>query len=1097
MFWRKKKQQQQTPPQPSSTPKLASKAPGAARPKLSLLFLESRLMFDAAAAATAAEVNQEQVAQEQAESAVSAEGGGEPTAAEQEAQDLLQALAGYSPGASTTEVVFVDPTVPNYQELLSGLDPNIEVIMLDGGQDGIQQIASSLAGRTGIDAVHLISHGDAGTVQLGTGTLTAESMSGQYADELATIQQALSVEGDILVYGCDFAEGEVGREAVTLLSQLTGADVAASDDRTGHATLEGDWDLEYQVGVIETDVAIDAIIRGAWSGALDVNVTFQQGTDGYDGTEDTEVRQGAPTTSYGNTTTINADLNNGSGVAQGLIQFDNIFGYGPGQIPPGSTINSATLTVQVFDTSNSGTQIALHRMLTGWDESTTWNSLTGGVSSDGVEATVAPDATVDAANQTGARVFTGLKDALQAWSNGEANHGWAILTNSTNGWDFYSSEYGVVGQRPSLTIDYTPANAAPTDLSLSSNSVAENASTGTVVGTVSGTDPDSGDTKSYSLTDTAGGRFAIDSATGVITVADGSLLNYESATSHSVTVRVTDSGGLTYDETFTINLTNVNEGPTGADATVTFTEDTAQALTPANFGFSDVDAGDSLSAVRIDTLPGAGTLALAGVAVTAGQVVSVADLTAGNLVFTPATNATGTGYANLTFSVRDSNNAYDTAPNTLAFNLTAVNDAPTDLSLSANSVAENATTGTVVGTISGTDVDAGDTKTYSLTDTAGGRFAIDPGTGVITVADGSLLNYESAASHNLTVQVTDSSGQSYDETFTINLTNVNEGPTDLALSANSVAENATTGTVVGTVSGTDPDAGDIKTYSLTDTAGGRFAINSATGQLTVADGSLLNYEAATSHTLTVRVTDSGGQSYTETFTINLTNVNEAQAGTESTDALIEDMAHTLATTTFRPHDTYGAPKTSASDPLVANGSEASGFPLANTSQNMGEITTETPSTEIILTAERTHLSVASEEPIGNGVNSKEPQQSSPQDEQHGSDVPADQTNVHRSATAETERKDFLEPDDAIDPIESTDTSTILKQTATTVLASVALQNGLGTNTKLKRLFSHPAGASNVSPNPTPQQSSDDNGASDQNGAELSRSTAEDADQAGP
>lgn len=86
--------------------------------------------------------------------------------------------------------------------------------------------------------------------------------------------------------------------------------------------------------------------------------------------------------------------------------------------------------------------------------------------------------------------------------------------------------------------------------------------------------------------------------------------------------------------------------------------------------------------------------------------------------------------------------------------------------------------------------------------------------------------------------------------------------------------------------------------------------------------------------------------------------------------------HTLATTTFRPHDTYGAPKTSASDPPVANGSEASGFPLANTSQNMGEITTETPSTEIILTAERTHLSVASEEPIGNGVNSKEPQQSS-------------------------------------------------------------------------------------------------------------------------
>ncbi|MBH0192734.1 MAG: cadherin repeat domain-containing protein, partial [Nitrospira sp.] len=66
----------------------------------------------------------------------------------------------------------------------------------------------------------------------------------------------------------------------------------------------------------------------------------------------------------------------------------------------------------------------------------------------------------------------------------------------------------------------------------------------------------------YSFTDSAGGRFAINSSTGVITVADGSLLDYEAVPSHTVTVRVTDSGGLTYDETFTIHLTNVNEAPT-------------------------------------------------------------------------------------------------------------------------------------------------------------------------------------------------------------------------------------------------------------------------------------------------------------------------------------------------------------------------------------------------------------------------------------------------------------------------------------------------------------------------------------------------------
>jgi VCBS repeat-containing protein len=320
-----------------------------------------------------------------------------------------------------------------------------------------------------------------------------------------------------------------------------------------------------------------------------------------------------------------------------------------------------------------------------------------------------------------------------------------------------------------FTINLTNVNEAPTDLTLSASTVAENAANGTVVGTVTGTDVDTGDTKTYSLTNTAGGRFAIDSSTGVITVADGSLLDYESATNHNVTVRVTDSGGLTYDETFMITLINVNEAPTGTNATVAINEDTSHILTTANFGFIDVDVGDTMSAVRIDGLPSAGTLTLSGIAVTSGQVVTIADITAGNLVFTPTADANGTGYANFIFSVRDSNNAYDAAPNMLTINVTPVNDAPTDLSLSANTVAENAANGTVVGTVSGTDPDAGDSMTYSLTDSAGGRFAIDSSTGVITVANGALLNYEAVTSHMVTVRVMDAGGLTYDQSFTITL----------------------------------------------------------------------------------------------------------------------------------------------------------------------------------------------------------------------------------------------------------------------------------------------------------------------------------------
>ncbi|MDH4303326.1 MAG: DUF4347 domain-containing protein [Nitrospira sp.] len=718
--------------------------------------LEQRLMFDAAASVTASEVASEQVAQEQAEAAVSNDGGDDGLTAEQaDSQGLLDAIATYNPGASRSEVVFVDPTVPNYQDLLSGMNPNIEVIMLDGGQDGIEQMANALSGRSGIDAIHVISHGGAGELQLGTGVLNADSMSTQYADDLAVIQQSLSEQADILVYGCDFAQGEAGQAAVDMLADLTGADVQASSDLTGSISLGGDWEFEVSTGTIETSLAIGYGAQMNWAGVLGtetVTDSFSSKSFGNnDGTQSwssqwSEVDVGASDARGGHIKVNSGELRIetqvvGASVSRGVDL---------------SSARSATLS---FDYNNDLDKQGIVEVRISTDGGANYRTLSDGVFSK--------------TSHTGNGMARfDISDHLSA------NTKIQFLVTGTSGGDRLFVDNVQVSYETGVV------NHAPTDLALSANTVAENAATGTVVGTVSGTDPDAGDTKTYSLTDTAGGRFAINSATGQLTVADGSLLNYESAASHTVTVRVTDSGGQSYDETFTINLTNVNEGPTGADATITLSEDTSHTLSPANFGFSDVDAGDSLSAVRIDTLPTAGTLTLSGGAVTAGQVVSAADITAGRLVFSPAAEANGTGYASLTFSVQDSHNTYDTAPNTLTFTVTAVNDTPTDLSLSANTVAEQAATGTVVGTVSGTDPDAGDTKTYSLTDTAGGRFAINASTGQLTVADGSLLNYEAATSHTVTVRVTDSGGQSYDETFTLNLSNVNEGQSAQVASSN-------------------------------------------------------------------------------------------------------------------------------------------------------------------------------------------------------------------------------------------------------------------------------------------------------------------------
>ncbi len=153
----------------------------------------------------------------------------------------------------------------------------------------------------------------------------------------------------------------------------------------------------------------------------------------------------------------------------------------------------------------------------------------------------------------------------------------------------------------------------------------------------------------------------------------------------------TANGGIDLDQTansITVDVTSVNDAPSGADKTVTTLEDTAYVFTTSDFGFTDptdaasVAGTDALLAVKISTLPGAGTLTDDGVAVTAGQFVSVADIAAGKLVFAPAANANGPGYANLTFQVQDDggtvNGGIDLDPtaNTITVDVTSVNDAP-------------------------------------------------------------------------------------------------------------------------------------------------------------------------------------------------------------------------------------------------------------------------------------------------------------------------------------------------------------------------------------------------------------------------------------
>jgi hypothetical protein len=195
---------------------------------------------------------------------------------------------------------------------------------------------------------------------------------------------------------------------------------------------------------------------------------------------------------------------------------------------------------------------------------------------------------------------------------------------------------------------------------------------------------------------------------------------------------------------------------------------------------------------------------------------------------------------------------------------------------SGGSVSEGAGNGDSVNiTASATDANGG-AVTYLLTDDAGGRFAIDPATGVVTVADAELLDFESATSHQITVRATDAHGAFSEQSFAIAVTDVPvSAPQDIDPAANTVAEGAADGTVVSglRVQASDVHGGTV-TYVLTDDAGGRFAIDPATGVVTVANGALLKIGSGP-YVITVEARDGSSNAIAETFTIGMKEPVEA------------------------------------------------------------------------------------------------------------------------------------------------------------------------------------------------------------------------------
>ena len=146
------------------------------------------------------------------------------------------------------QVVFIDSQVQDYQTLIDAFNEDTEVYLIQSNEDGFKKIDKVLKNDADISSLHIIGHGSAGKILFGNATLSNDTIQ-SYNHTLRSIGQSLTEDGDILFYGCNVASTEGGKTLISKISEVTKADIAASDDVTGKS---GDWKLESKVGNIET-----------------------------------------------------------------------------------------------------------------------------------------------------------------------------------------------------------------------------------------------------------------------------------------------------------------------------------------------------------------------------------------------------------------------------------------------------------------------------------------------------------------------------------------------------------------------------------------------------------------------------------------------------------------------------------------------------------------------------------------------------------------------------------------------------------------------------------------------------------------------------
>ena len=417
------------------------------------------------------------------------------------------------------------------------------------------------------------------------------------------------------------------------------------------------------------------------------------------------------------------------------------------------------------------------------------------------------------------------------------------------------TDSGALTYEEAFTITVTNVNEAPTDITLSAQQIAENAGSYAAVGTLSATDPDAGSVFSFSL---VSGTGSTDNASFVIdgtTLRSTQSLNFEAKSSYAIRVRVND-GTFSIEKAFTVQVTDVNEAPTGLalSATTIAEGNTINAVIGTLSGV-DPDAGSTLT---YSLVSGSGDTD------NASFNVNGADLRAA-VVFDYETKSS----YSVRVRVSDGTYSFERA---FTISITNTNEGPTDLLLSDAEIAENEGANATVGTLSAVHEDHGATLTYTL---VSGNGATDNGSFNISgdvLRATANLDFETKASYSVRIRVSDGS-KHFEKAFTITVTDAGDAPTALALSGDRVVENVWVDYEIGALTTTDIDAGDTFTYSLVAGEGDADNANFKIEEGILKAAIVFDYLEQPLHNIRVRVTDSYGTYFEKTFEIHVIQSN--------------------------------------------------------------------------------------------------------------------------------------------------------------------------------------------------------------------------------